>query len=49
MRDAGACETDDRLGRNIVLAGASLVSGQAKALVFATGMHTEFGKIATSP
>jgi calcium-translocating P-type ATPase len=32
--------------RNILLAGTSLVSGQAKALVFATGMHTEFGKIA---
>ena len=23
-----------------------MVSGQAKAVVFATGMHTEFGKIA---
>jgi calcium-translocating P-type ATPase len=33
-------------GRNIVLAGASLVSGQARAVVFATGMNTEFGKIA---
>jgi calcium-translocating P-type ATPase len=33
-------------GRNVLLAGTSLVSGQAKALVFATGMHTEFGKIA---
>jgi calcium-translocating P-type ATPase len=32
--------------RNILLAGTSLVSGQARALVFATGMHTEFGKIA---
>jgi calcium-translocating P-type ATPase len=32
--------------RNILLAGTSLVSGQAKAVVFATGMHTEFGKIA---
>jgi sodium/potassium-transporting ATPase subunit alpha len=31
---------------NILLAGTSLVSGQAKALVFATGMRTEFGKIA---
>jgi len=33
-------------GRNILLAGTSVVSGQAKAIVFATGMHTEFGKIA---
>ena len=47
MRDAQPCETAELLDcRNIVLAGASLVSGQAKALVFATGMHTEFGKIA---
>jgi calcium-translocating P-type ATPase len=33
-------------GRNVALAGASLVSGQARAVVFATGMHTEFGRIA---
>jgi len=33
-------------GRNIVLAGTSLISGQARAVVFATGMHTEFGRIA---
>ena len=32
--------------RNIVLAGTSVVSGQARALVYATGMRTEFGKIA---
>jgi magnesium-transporting ATPase (P-type) len=32
--------------RNVLLAGTSLVSGQAKSVVFATGMHTEFGKIA---
>jgi sodium/potassium-transporting ATPase subunit alpha len=32
--------------KNILLAGTSVISGQAKALVFATGMHTEFGKIA---
>jgi calcium-translocating P-type ATPase len=32
--------------KNILLAGTSMVSGQAKAVVFATGMHTEFGKIA---
>ncbi|MFP5403957.1 MAG: cation-translocating P-type ATPase [Gammaproteobacteria bacterium] len=32
--------------RNIVLAGTSLVSGQARAVVYATGMRTEFGRIA---
>jgi calcium-translocating P-type ATPase len=31
---------------NILLAGTSIVSGEARAVVFATGMHTEFGKIA---
>ncbi|MEW6735558.1 MAG: cation-transporting P-type ATPase [Acidobacteriota bacterium] len=32
--------------KNILLAGTAMVSGQAKAVVFSTGMHTEFGKIA---
>ena len=32
--------------KNVVLAGTSVVSGQARAVVYATGMHTEFGKIA---
>jgi sodium/potassium-transporting ATPase subunit alpha len=32
--------------RNVVLAGTSVVSGQAKAVVYATGMRTEFGRIA---
>lgn len=32
--------------RNLLLAGTALVSGQGRALVFATGMRTEFGKIA---
>jgi len=32
--------------RNIVLAGTEVVSGQARAVVFATGMRTEFGRIA---
>ena len=31
---------------NVLLAGTSMLSGEAKAVVFATGMHTEFGKIA---
>jgi len=32
--------------RNMVLAGTSVVAGQAVALVVATGMRTEFGRIA---
>ena len=32
--------------RNLLLAGTALISGQASALVYATGMHSEFGKIA---
>ena len=32
--------------RNILLAGTALVAGEIKAAVFATGMRTEFGKIA---
>lgn len=32
--------------RNILLAGTYLTSGEAKALIIATGIHTEFGKIA---
>jgi calcium-translocating P-type ATPase len=32
--------------RNLLLAGTSIISGQGNAIVFATGMRTEFGKIA---
>ena len=32
--------------RNLLLASTLIVSGQCRALVFATGMHSEFGKIA---
>jgi calcium-translocating P-type ATPase len=32
--------------KNVLLAGTSVVSGQARAVVYATGMHTEFGRIA---
>jgi sodium/potassium-transporting ATPase subunit alpha len=39
-------EADLLQSRNILLAGTALVSGRAKAVVFATGSHTEFGKIA---
>lgn len=31
---------------NILFAGTSMLAGEARALVFATGKHTEFGKIA---
>ena len=47
VREAAASDTDDLLhSSNVLLAGTSMVSGQAKAVVFATGMQTEFGKIA---
>ncbi|MDE2389357.1 MAG: cation-transporting P-type ATPase, partial [Betaproteobacteria bacterium] len=47
MREADPSEADNLVdSKNIVLAGTSMVSGQAKAIVFATGIHTEFGKIA---
>jgi sodium/potassium-transporting ATPase subunit alpha len=47
VRNAAASNADEPIrSKNILLAGTSIVSGQAKAVVFATGMHTEFGKIA---
>jgi len=39
-------EEQAALRRNILHAGTSLISGEAKAIVYATGMHTEFGNIA---
>jgi sodium/potassium-transporting ATPase subunit alpha len=39
-------EADLLRSRNVLLAGTSVASGEAKALVFATGMHTAFGRIA---
>jgi calcium-translocating P-type ATPase len=46
-RDAHPSAAEELLhSQNILLAGTSLVSGQAKAAVFATGIQTEFGKIA---
>jgi calcium-translocating P-type ATPase len=46
-RNAESCgETETMGGTNILLAGTSLVSGEAKALVFATGSHSAFGQIA---
>ena len=46
-RDVEPCEEPEPMhARNTLLAGTSLVSGEAKALVFATGSHSAFGKIA---
>ncbi|WNB77777.1 cation-translocating P-type ATPase [Methylomonas koyamae] len=46
-RDAQPSAAEDiGQSRNILLAGTSVVAGEGKAVVFATGMHTEFGKIA---
>lgn len=46
-RQADPSEMEDVIdSKNVVLAGTSMVSGQAKAVVFATGMHTAFGNIA---
>ncbi len=46
-RDPAPSEDDDwRRSKNIVLAGASVLSGRGRAVVFATGANTEFGKIA---
>ena len=46
-RDASASEEPDPLrSRNVLLAGTSLTTGEATALVVATGMHTVFGGIA---
>lgn len=46
-RDALPCDEDDPLhSRNLVLAGTTIVSGEARALVYATGIHSEFGRIA---
>jgi calcium-translocating P-type ATPase len=39
-------EIDILRSRNILLAGTSVTSGEATLLVFATGMHTAFGRIA---
>jgi calcium-translocating P-type ATPase len=41
-----APETDLLRSRNVLLAGTTVLTGEATALVFATGMHTSFGHIA---
>jgi calcium-translocating P-type ATPase len=46
-RTADSSSEGNPLGaKNVLLAGTSLVSGQARAVVYATGMRTEFGRIA---
>jgi len=46
-RDAGPDTREDLLqSRNVLLAGTSMIGGEAKALVFSTGMRTAFGQIA---
>jgi calcium-translocating P-type ATPase len=39
-------EEQPALRQDILHAGTSLISGEAKAMVYSTGMHTEFGNIA---
>jgi calcium-translocating P-type ATPase len=39
-------EVSPLLARNLVLAGTTVVSGQGRGVVYATGMRTEFGHIA---
>lgn len=47
VRDAAPTDALDLLHcRNILLAGTTLLSGEARTLVYATGMRTEFGRIA---
>ena len=43
---APSAEGDLTHAKNILLAGTSVVSGQARAVIFATGALTEFGRIA---
>ena len=46
-RAAAGCETEDLMhSSNTLLAGTSVVGGDGTAVVFATAMNTEFGKIA---
>ncbi|WP_448205667.1 cation-translocating P-type ATPase [Azospirillum sp. sgz302134] len=46
-RDAEPTEERDHLlAHNLVLGGTTVVAGEGRAVVFATGAHTEFGRIA---
>ena len=47
LRTAESVDVDPGLqARNLVFAGTSIVSGRARGVVYATGMRTEFGRIA---
>jgi calcium-translocating P-type ATPase len=47
MRHAGPSEDDSPLtATNLLLAGTSVLTGTGRAVVYATGMRTEFGRIA---
>ena len=46
LRDNRPCQGELIDSLNIVFAGTTVTSGSGKALVFATGMGTEFGRIA---
>jgi sodium/potassium-transporting ATPase subunit alpha len=46
-RNDAADETGDALAaHNLLLAGTLIISGECRAVVYATGMNTEFGRIA---
>ena len=45
-RESGPAQGELLESANIVFAGTTVLSGSGKALVFATGMSTEFGRIA---
>lgn len=46
IRLADPCEGDILNSTNILFAGTTIVSGTAKGIAYATGMRTEFGRIA---
>ncbi len=46
LRESGPSQGELLESINIVFAGTTVLSGSGKALVFATGMSTEFGRIA---
>ncbi len=47
LRDVAPSQEAELIrSRNVMLAGTSIASGTGKAVVFATGVRTEFGKIA---
>ncbi|WP_448187940.1 cation-translocating P-type ATPase [Azospirillum sp. sgz301742] len=48
VRDAAPTDEHDPLqARNLVLAGTAVATGEGRAMVHATGAHTEFGRIAS--